>query len=409
MATTLKHCSHGETSHGSCGTLPDLERLCYFFGQLLEPADFRAEQRYFATLLSLLARSTAGWGVACGLDVSVEDKASPDCDDKDELAELVLKVTKGIGIDCCGRLIVLREGWDCRLSRLLDAVEREALLKGKPLYVSIEHVERPVRPTRGLADGCDPMAGIQYGRIRDESRVVVSLEEPKHGHCQACLDVCSDPRVLLASIQLVDRDKAAKVLSRPELRRMLARHELATITGVGWVHGGSYERRQAELLLTDGFGLRFSRPILADSLQEGVIDMIIYEGGSGRRDALYYKAVDLEKESGATSVTEVTIKMSQPESFQVGDRIHLSVRCDFLLDECCRALSGAHLGGGVPLDKTLARGDARHPDAPKLACLQPPDRSGPWRSGNGVEGGVWESWIKVVNDTYPTAPEETAP
>jgi hypothetical protein len=408
MDTGLKHCTDDERSRGSCATIPDLERLCYFFGQLLEPADFRAEQSYFATLLLLLGRYTAGWGVACGLDVQVKTEPSPDCDDQDEYGQLALTVTGGIAIDCCGRLVVLREAYHCRLHRLLGAVEREALRDGKVLYLSIEHVERPVRPTRGLAEVCDPMTGTQYGRIRDEARVVVSLERPKHRNCDTCLDPCPDPRVLLASVRLADPARPATAVARAELRRLLARHELATITDVGWVHGGRYERRQADRLLSNGFGLRFSRPISVASLQEGVVDLVIYEGGAGRRDALYFKAVDLEWAPDTTFVTEVFVKVSQPESYQAGDRIHLSVRCDFLLDECCRAVSGAHLGGGVPFDEALARGKVNHPAAGKLVCSDPPDRSGPWRSGNGVEGGFFESWIMIVADGEYGGSEETA-
>jgi hypothetical protein len=407
MESMVKHCLHDEPSHGSCATIPELERVCYFFGQMLEPADFRAEQSYFTTLLSLLGRHTAGWGVACGLDVRLPAGTSAVCEDQSELEQLLLEVTPGIAIDCCGRLIVLRKPYRCRLLGLLDTVEREALLAGHRLYVSIVHVERPVRPTRGLADGCDPLASLQYGRIRDEARVVVSLKPPEHQACDACLDPCDDPRVLLASVRVVEEYGSSTVVIRPELRRLLARHQLATITDVGWVHGGTYRRRQAERLLADGFGLRFSRPIRASTLQEGVIDLVIYEGGTGRRDAIYFKAVDLYPPPGPQLVSEVFVKVSQPESFNTGDRLHLSVRCDFILDDCCRAVSGAHLGGGVPFDETLARGDADHPDVAELACPTPPDRSGPWRSGNGVEGGVWESWIKVGPDGggYDSAPE----
>src|SRR4029077_11059930 len=120
----------------------------------------------------------------------------------------------------------------------------------------------------------------------------VSLERPKHRDCDTCLDACPDPRVLLASVRLADPASPATVVVRAELRRLLARHELTTITDVGWVHGGRYERRQAERLLSNGFGLRFSRPISVASLQEGVVDLVIYEGGAGRRDALYFKSVD---------------------------------------------------------------------------------------------------------------------
>src|SRR6266545_1461199 len=409
MDTKVKHCLHDETSSGSCATIPDLERLGYFFGQLLEPADFRAEQRYFTTLVSLLGRYTAGWGVACGLDVEVASEAAPGCDEKED-EQLVLTVGAGIAIDCCGRLIVLREAYCCRLYDLLDRDERKALLAGETLYVAVEHVERPVRPTRGLADNCDPLTSTQYGRIRDGARVVVSRKRPEHRSCDTCLDECPDPRVLLAKVRLTDPPRPASVLVRTDLRRLLARHELATITEVGWRHGGRYQRRHAERLLADGVGLRFSRPISAATLQEGVVDLLIYEGGSGRRDTLYCKAVRLEWKPGEKLVNEVFVRVAQPEGYQVGDRIQLVVRCDFLLDECCRAVSGAHLGGGVPFDWTLARGKAEHPKRQELACPSPPDRSGPWRSGNGVEGGVWESWIRVVADEgYREASEEQEP
>jgi hypothetical protein len=409
MDTKVKHCLHDETSSGSCATIPDLERLCYFFGQLLEPADFRAEQRYFTTLVSLLARTAAGWGVACGLDVEVTTEAGVGCDDKQD-EHLVLTVGAGIAIDCCGRLIVLRETYHCRLDGLLDREERKALLEGKPLYVSVEHVERRVRPTRGLADGCDPLAGTQYGRIRDEARVAVSLKRPEHPRCDSCLGGCPDARVLLASVQLTDHPRLTPVEVRTALRRLLARHELTTITELGWRHGGRYQRRHAERLLADGVGLRFSRPIESSSLQEGVVELMVYEGGSGRRDSLYFKAVKLEWKDKAKLVDEVVVRVAQPEGFNVGDRIHLVVRCDFLLDECCRAVSGAHLGGGVPFDPALAPGKAEHPEPGTLTCSSPPDRSGPWRSGNGVEGGVFESWIKVVADAgYRDEAEEGQP
>jgi hypothetical protein len=396
MDTSAMQCVHDERSRPACGSIPELERVCYFFGQMLEPADFRAEQSYFTTLLALLGRYGAGWGVACGLDVRLPVGPPDRCDDQPEQQRLLVEVTPGVAVDCCGRLIVIRHGCGQRLWDLLGAAERKALLDGKPLYVAVEHTEQPVHPTRALGQACDPLASVQYGRVRDGWRLVVSLEPPKHHRCDGCLDACPDAGVLLASIQLTEPAKSAKVTVRPELRRLLARHELATITELGWVHGGVYDRRSAEALLTAGFKLRFSRPVRVATLQEGVIDLVVYEGGGGRRDAWYFKAVELDTgPQDAKVVTEVGVRMVQPEGFQSGDRILLRVRCDFILDECCRAVSGAHLGGGVPFDNALAGGDATHPEPATLPCPHPPDRNGPWRSGNGVEGGVFESWIKV--------------
>jgi hypothetical protein len=392
-----KHCGHPTPPDVSCATIPTLERLSYFFGQMLEPADFRAEQSYFRTQLSLLARYALGWGVACGFGVEVKPGGADGCEDRPEHERLVLRVKRGVAVDCCGRLIVLRETWRCCLWDLLGDRERTALLAGETLYVSVEHVETAAYPSRPVAESCDPPAGVQYGRIRDEARVVVSLHAPEHPVCDACLEGCPDPRLLLAGVRLTEPGTSAAVEVRLELRRLLARHELATITGVGWVHGGTYSRRSAEQLLTDGVGLRFSRPVRAASIAPGVVDLIVYEGGGGRRDAWYFKGIDLETAPGEELVDELTVRLSQPESFNNGDRILMRVRCDFILDECCRAVSGAHLGGGVPFDQALAHGEATHPEPAALPCEHPPDRPGPWRSGNGVEGGVWDSWVYVGN------------
>lgn len=411
MGTSAMHYDDDERHPPACGTVPELERICYFFGQMLEPADFRAEQSYFTTLLALLARSAAGWGVACGLDVRLETGPPDRCDGQDKYERLILEVTPGVAIDCCGRLIVVRKPCGQRLWDLLGSAEKDALRHGKPLYVSIEHAEHPVHPTRGLGEGCDPLASVQYGRIRDGSRTVVTLEAPRHHACDRCLDTCPDAAVLLAEIQLTEQGTSAEVAVRAELRRLLARHELATITGLGWVHGGTYDRRSAEALLTDGVKLRFSRDVQLATLQEEVVDLVVYEGGGGRRDAWYFKAVELDAGLEPRElVREVGVRVAQPEGFQTGDRILMRVRCDFILDECCRAVSGAHLGGGVPFDPALAGGDVTHPAPEALPCPHPPDREGPWRSGNGVEGGVFESWINVGNGVRAYGErEETAP
>jgi len=204
--------------------------------------------------------------------------------------------------------------------------------------------------------------------------------------------------VLLAGFRLTEPGKSAAVAVRPELRRLLARRDLTTITAVGWVHNGLYGRGAAERLLGGGVGVRFSHPVRAATLVNGVADLLVYEGGPGRRDAMYYKAVNLETTSGQELVDEVTVRVPEPEGFNDGDRILLRLRCDFVLDECCRAVAGAHLGGGVPFDPELDHGDVTHPLPAIPPCPSPPDRGGLWRSGNGVEGGAWESWVHVGGD-----------
>ena len=405
MDATEVPCLQDPSIGVGCGTVPELERLCYFFGQLLEPADFRAEQSYFSTLLSLLARHAAGWGVACGLDITFAVGEPDTCDDQPEHELLTLCLTPGIAIDCRGRLIIVREPYRCRLWPLLGAAEHTALRDGKPVYLSIQHAEHPVQPSRAVGDECDPLAAVQYGRLKTGWRLIGSVSPPETDRCDGCTELCPDPRVLLGSVRLVEPGTSATVSVRAELRRLLGRHELTAITDVGWVHGGTYSRRSAERLLSAGIGVRFSGPVRASGFAEGVVDLVVYEGGGGRRDAWYPKSVDVTIEpsrpsadTGVEFTSGVTVRLSQPEGYQVGDRILLRVRCDFVLDECCRAVSGAHLGGGVPFDAALAKASVDHPQPVPPACPHPPDRSGPWRSGNGAEGGTWETWIKVGPD-----------
>jgi hypothetical protein len=388
-------CGHVQLPDRAGATVPTLERLCYFFGQMLEPADFRAEQSYFATLLALLARHGVGWGVACGLDVDVELDRTRCGDQEPDRDLLVLTVSPGIAIDCRGRLVVLRKEWRCRLRDVLDPAAQEALLAGRPVHVSVRHVETPTYPSRAVGEHCDPLASVYFGRIRDDVCVVLSADAPQQDECEPCLQLCPDPRVLLAGVRLPDPTDPTSVAVHPELRRLLARHELTTIAEAGWVHGGNYGRQAAEELLTGGVGLRFSRPVLAATLGPGVVDLVVYEGGGGRRDAWYFKDVEVAIAADGEVVDEIRVRLRQPEGFQDGDRILLRVRCDFVLDRCCRAVSGAHLGGAVPFDPVLAGTAVEHPEPASLTCPHPPDRAGPWRSGNGVEGGVWETWIHV--------------
>ncbi len=61
-------------------------------------------------------------------------------------------------------------------------------------------------------------------------------------------------------------------------------------------------------------------------------------------------------------------------------RIRLFLHCDLLLDDRGRAVDGDHLGGHVPcLDSATENKDGRG-----------------GRSGNGIEGGVFHSWTKLM-------------
>lgn len=62
-----------------CPEVPELRRLRYFYGQMLDSQDFRDEQDYFREKLKLAHRCLHGHGVLCGLRVVPEPREEP-CD-----------------------------------------------------------------------------------------------------------------------------------------------------------------------------------------------------------------------------------------------------------------------------------------------------------------------------------------
>jgi len=386
------HCGHA--GHGS--RAPALERLCYFFGQFLEAGDFRDEQAYFLARLNLLTTYGIGWGVACGLGVELTLSESESCREKPDRERLALTVRPGVAFDNRGNVIILDRCPPIMLAHRLGPTEQKTLDDGGWLYVSVEHVAKPVRPVRVADPGCDPLDARQFARIRDETRIRIRGSRPGQPPCEPCLGDCRDPAVLLAAIRwrLVGKERVAEV--RMYDRRLLARHRLATVTGLGWVHGGTYSRQAAETVLAEGIGVRFSRPVRIGTISTGVVDLIVYEGGGGRREGWYFKEVSVDAmplTDNQELCTEMVVKALQPEGFQDGDRVSLVIKASFLLDECGRAVSGAHLGGAVPYEPVLTTVADQHPQPSAPPSLGLVER---------VEGGDFQSWITVRrNDAAP--------
>src|SRR5688572_30311715 len=129
-----------------CATLPDLKRLNYFYGQMLGVADFQAEQAYFREKLKLHNRCLHGYGVVCGLLVSVvpplkdcppeyEKDDDDDVDDRiDELKEKLAQITDAESEEYTNLL------------RQIRRLERERELGGRMSHAS-------ARPLLSIAPG----------------------------------------------------------------------------------------------------------------------------------------------------------------------------------------------------------------------------------------------------------------
>jgi hypothetical protein len=407
------------TPDNGCATIPELERLCYFLGQLLSPADFQAEQAYFDNKLALLTRYGLGHGVACGLDISVAVVEPEACEGAtDERRRAVVYVEPGVAVDCRGRLVIVRRRLTARVWDLLDAAGRQDFEAGKPFYVSIEFTERSVGPSRAVfRDACESAAPTSYARVRDGSRLVINTTPVDTCRCEACCDECGDCGVLLAAVsQVCEPGQPVEFSLDVAVRRMLGVDQTTSVRDISWVHGGAYSRDDTERLLRNGLWIRFSCPVRSDTIQPGVVELVTYEGGRGRRDEWYYKQVVLEPQSTPLT-TELRVLVKEPETFQEGDQLLLKLRSDFVLDECCRPVDGNHIGGAVPrFEPEPPAGTTfepvSHPAPAPLPCTHPPTHSGRWTSGNGVAGGTFESWLFVASnhsggDPYGTAQQTT--
>jgi hypothetical protein len=440
-----------------CVKVPQFDRLTYFYGQMLHARDLQGEQAYFREKLKLHNHCLHGWGVVCGLEVTpppVDPDCVPvtdtdytrikaGLDEKqralsaatDDATRNTLKAdiellrrqlamvgppsdctpanprTKvqigcGLAIDCDGNELVVRQPVAIDLWATLSADDRGQIDAGgtKTLYVGICYRECPIDPVRPVVpDACGATSECNFGKMRDSVRVAVTVdgERWKDERCDSCCEPCSAGCVLLARIDdFVKGQPLALTQIHPEVRRVLSVRPTTRITGINWVQGGTYTPAQAVALLgtgnpnAGGLQIRFSRPLRSETIVPGTIDVWVIEGGRGRAAGIFNKAgVLVPAAAGATATDTIVYRDDTGESLNDGDRVLVTLRSAFLLDDCCYPVDGAHVGGRVPL----------LPDSPPATttptltvCLTPPGSVGPWMSGTGA-GSVtnFESWFWI--------------
>lgn len=438
----------------SCAEVPQFDRLSYFYGQMLHARDLQIEQAYFRDKLKLHNRCLHGWGVVCGLEIAPVP-ADPDCPPRTDVERARLQaaletcrkaqgeatedaekqrlaaegerlrrqietlgppsncthpdprtrilIECGLAIDCAGNELVLRQPLPIDLWDRLSPECHADLDAGRAtsLYVAICYRECPIDPVRPvMPDPCGATSECNYGKVRDGISVVVSTdaERWKDDRCDVCCESCTECCVLLARIDgYVKEQPLTPEQIHPEVRRPLSLRPATTIVGINWVQGGEYTPHQADHLLGSateeegGLEIRFSRPILTETIVAGTVDVWVIEGGRGRAAGISYKAGVLVLPETPTT-DRIVYRDNTSESLNEGDRVLVIVHSAFLLDECCRPVDGAHVGGRVP----------RLPHSPHAkvipeptSCTKLPHGAGPWTSGAGGAAANFESWFWI--------------
>jgi len=431
-----------------CASFPEFTRLKYFYGQLLGVHDFQSEQNYYRDKLKLHNRCLHGYGTICGLEV-LPDPTEAECEPQTqreisrlqaELANLAQSiqqaeqsgnadevrrlraqseelqrqleqypppagyVTKrptrvqlmcGLALDCEGNELIVRYPLAIDLWQELSSDDRKRLNpEGQTIYVSLCYCPLGVDPVRPvLLDTCGTTSECVYGKVKDSIHIRVTVDPPpRDDRCETCCTPCPDPCLLLARINgFIPGQTLTPEQIENHVRRMIGLYPFATINGISWTHGAEYTSDEAREFLDDGITIQFSRPVQTATITRGVVDLWVIEGGRGRHADIYNIDGYIEvPETQAT--TWLKFRQSSRENLQEGDRVLVTVRTCFILDECCRPVDGNHIGGRVPILPEAAAYDRSQTPG---VCIQPPRGFGPWTSGNGTAGGTFESWFYI--------------
>jgi hypothetical protein len=386
---------------GHCAHVPEFERLNYFYGQVLGHPELAQEQAFFREKMRLHNRCLHGWGVVCGLEVTPlppEEPCPPDpCHPTPEPA--TMEIGCGFALDCRGDEIVVRSPIRFDPWCLLDADDRHEVeaCGATTLWVSVCFKERLVDPVRpALPDACGTIES-RYGRIRDGAVVKVTARRPHHeDRCDTCCAACEEGCcVELARIENFHHGKPVQPEDvHPEVRRLLetAAYPFSVIVSANWVHGYTYTQDEAHALLRGGLEVHFSKPVRTATVERGVCDFWVVEGGDGRSAQIYNLEGVLEVDHAHEYTHRLVYRQRSKETLQDGDRLIFTIRSAFLLDHCCRPVDGEHVGGRVPylgehtpeIDAWLAKRPCAHPHGRPV-----------WTSGNGAGGGTFESWFYI--------------
>lgn len=423
-----------------CGSIAT-RRNRYFTGKYLSDRDFTDEQMYHISRRHLHNRLLHGYGVVCGL--RVVRHPSDEC-------RTWAVVRAGVAIDCCGREIVLRQDTAIDLATSLpdqpppekqQAAGDAGAAEDRRLVLALRYAEHLVEYVPALYDEqtCDPnrreanrvseVAELRVYRLTDFAdypnewpATLMQLrsgpqgddeQQPDEGRtpCDKVRDDCDDelpgpagiclePECLLddivplAVITPVWSDEAWQwtidMRNRPKLRT--PPKFLTHIVDYNWRHGGAVTlSKLAAFEQMDGrLKIYFDRPLAtppaappaqadeppADPDYAGTgINRCTFVVHSNNPEGIRFDTTMLFDDSNppywdpeaCAAVFPINDEWLEGKDTIAGNIIHVTLKCDFVVDCHDLAVDGDHRLGQTP-------------------------------TGDGIEGGTFESWFRVVDD-----------
>jgi hypothetical protein len=411
MMRTKDH-QHNSDESTECGHIA-MERNRYFTGKFMARRDFADEQAYFLSRHRLHNRLLHGWGIVCGLKVSHHPRR--DC------AKRWVVVQSGIALDCCGRELIVpcetayelplpqsEEGSNGSSEEELEAAQTEEYGDGdetdRKFLLVLRYVEEEIERVPALfSEGeCDP-ARKEANRIRETTKLdLVPLKDfektcwvnPEGGPDTPCRDDCGDvipgpgrsclkplcpcgdvvPLALITASD--DPDESFEIDLKGRRHLPTPPEYLTHIVHTNWTHGGEVTLEEIHKKWHGKLEVTFDRKLLpADGEKTGVSPLTFLVQYGGVQQDLEFLPFDgdnspeLDGDCRAVFKIDPDLIRRRPRHGKtiVENIVYVTLKCDFILD--CH---------NNPVDGDFLR--ARFP------------------TGNGVPGGVFESWFRVVHE-----------
>ncbi len=424
---TKKPQNNCHDEQNECGYVAD-ERNRYFTGKYMTARDFSDEQSYFLSHHRLHNRLLHGWGIVCGLKVIKHP--SRDC------AARWVVVQPGIALDCCGRELILKceTAFELPLPRPetngndddgkspsqdyeqedqtyandqeeeTETDEHEEIRE--PFLLVLRYVEEEIERVPALySEGECDASRKEANRIREKAVLdVVRLDEVEgncwlnpQGDAEAdCRDDCGDDlpgpgRSCLNPVCPCGHVVPLALITPGESPAdgfeidLLGRRYLPTppeflthIVHINWPHGGEVTMDYINNVMKGRLELRFDRklqPAVGEKTGIGPLTFLAQFGGVQHAiEFLPYdgdKPPTLEEDCVAVFTIDpdyISTRRTRRSTI-VENIVYVTLKCDFILD--CH---------NNPVDGNFLR--ARFP------------------TGDGVPGGVFESWFRVVHDDH---------
>lgn len=416
-----------------CESLPCFKRNNYFYGKLLTVDDFQVEQQYFVNKLRLINRLIHGAGVVCGLKVLMRGNEAANLGDDQ------IRITEGVAIDFCGREIIVPNNVDIELEDEL----RKKHLEDKDvneIYVWIRYDFCGDEKVPKVLEASSCQEECCYSKIKESYRIEAdpNLPEPHRipegdicaewdkfiknpreydFFLKKCLDTFENEVIVLAKVRLGHRkdgsifvsdvDNSVNVVNqrklvynndrlyslieclRKKIEDLKKKTDLPQIIDIGWEH--DYQCKSiAELMkiISNGFWIQFSKPMKQTTINSRTLGLTLEVTS---REGKQLERIRISK-------NEMPAIIQFPEEFP-GKLIQKGQMVKFWLNPF--AFPDLTLVNRIRLRLIIQlKGDfVCSSDEKESKCLDGNHLKGKRPTGDGSEGGLFESWVNGPVET----------